>query len=366
MILFSYFIYKYLISFIRVLFGFTLLVLSFDFLTNINRLDGLNEQILNALILSFLRTTTYLSQAMPLIIMLSGLAFSVISTRSNEFIITRASGLSAIQSLLPVMLTAFIIGLLSISILDPLAGKLLKSYDAKIEKLRTNDKNSNIVKDDNLWMRQISNDGYQVIKASNESNNGQKFNYLTLFNYNNNGKIIDRYFSKKAFLKEGYFLLQNVTRWSDDKILDNGMIISEKIENLKIRTSITPSQLLEGYLAPDTISPFKMNNQIQQIKSAGFSVLKYQSKKMEQYARPFLFIVMIMIGTVFTFKNSRSRNAGISVILAVALGFFLHFFQSFSITLGRNNEIPLIIATWGPILSVGLIIMTLFLHYEDG
>jgi len=87
---------------------------------------------------------------------------------------------------------------------------------------------------------------------------------------------------------------------------------------------------------------------------------------MEQYARPFLFIVMIMIGTVFTFKNSRSRNAGISVILAVALGFFLHFFQSFSITLGRNNEIPLIIATWGPILSVGLIIMTLFLHYEDG
>jgi len=52
--------------------------------------------------------------------------------------------------------------------------------------------------------------------------------------------------------------------------------------------------------------------------------------------------------------------------LAVASGFFLHFFQNFCTTLGRSGEIPLIVATWSPIISIGLIAMTLFLHYEDG
>ena len=83
-----YFAKRFLVSFIRVFFGIVLLVLLFDFLTNLNRLNGIENQVWNALILSFLRTTTYLSLAMPLIIMLSTLAFSVSLSRSNEFIIS--------------------------------------------------------------------------------------------------------------------------------------------------------------------------------------------------------------------------------------------------------------------------------------
>ena len=82
-----YFGKRYLISFIRVFLSIVLLVLLFDFLTNLNRLNGIEAQIWNALILSLLRTTTYLSLAMPLIIMLSALAFSVSLSRSNEFIV---------------------------------------------------------------------------------------------------------------------------------------------------------------------------------------------------------------------------------------------------------------------------------------
>ena len=57
---------------------------------------------------------------------------------------------------------------------------------------------------------------------------------------------------------------------------------------------------------------------------------------------------------------------GLSVTSAVIFGFSLHFFQNFSITLGRSGEIPLMIATWCPVLSAGLVAIALFLHYEDG
>ena len=361
-----YFGKRYLISFIRVFLSIVLLVLLFDFLTNLNRLNGIEAQIWNALILSLLRTTTYLSLAMPLIIMLSALAFSVSLSRSNEFIVLRASGVSALKGLFSVILSAFFLGIISIFILDPLAGKMIGYYDIKLDKLRSKEQSQVLINDNGYWMRQATLNGHQIIKAVSVSNNGQILHQVTVFNYDKNGLVTERFFSENAVLENNELLLRNTIKWSDNKIKTNPIIANEKIKNLKIKTEITPAQLLDGYASPETISPWNMNKQIKKVKSSGFSVLKYQSKKMEQYARPFLFIVMVILGTVFTLQNSRSRNIGISVVLAVASGFFLHFFQNFCTTLGRSGEIPLIVATWSPIISIGLIAMTLFLHYEDG
>lgn len=361
-----YFTKRFLISFIRVLLGITLLVLLFDFLTNLNRLNGLESPLWNALILSSLRTTTYLSLAMPLIIMLSALAFSISLTRSNEFIISRASGLSALRSLLSVSISAFFLGLVSIFLLDPIAGKMIGYYDIKLNKLRNNQATKIIINENGYWMRQSSLNGHQIIKAYSASNNGQLLHDVSMFDYDKNGMIKHRFFSKNASLNKDEFIFINATKWTDEKIKNSPIAANEIIKNLIIKTKITPSQLLDGYASPETISPWNMNKQIKKVESSGFSILKYQSKKMEQYARPFLFIVMVLLGCVFTLQNSRSKNIGVSALMAVSSGFFLHFIQNFSITLGRSGEIPLIVASWSPILSTGLIAITLFLHYEDG
>jgi lipopolysaccharide export system permease protein len=361
-----YFAKRYLISFIRVFLGIVLLVLLFDFLTNLNRLNGIEKQVWNAFLLSLLRTTTYLSLAMPLIIMLSALAFSVSMSRSNEFIISRASGLSAFRSIFSVLICAFILGLISIFIIDPVAGRMIGHYDIKLDKLRSKEQSQILINDNGYWMRQTTLSGHQIIKASSASNNGRRLHQVSIFTYNKNGLILNRFFSEYASLNENELLLENATKWSDNKIKKNPKTAHEKFKTISFKTKITPYQLLEGYASPETISPWNMNNQIKKVKSSGFSVLKYQSKKMEQYSKPFLFLVMVIIGVVFTLRNTRSYNIGISVVTAVASGFFLHFFQNFCTTLGRSNEIPLVIATWSPILSIGLIAMTLFLHYEDG
>ena len=361
-----YFIKRFLVSFIRVLLGIILLVLLFDFLTNLNRINGLENPIWNALILSLLRTTTYLSLAMPLIVMLSALAFSISLTRSNEFIISRASGLSALRSLLSVLISAFFLGLISIFLLDPIAGKMIGYYDVKLNKLRSNQAARIIINEYGYWMRQPSLNGHQIIKASSASNNGQQLHDVSMFDYDKNGIIKHRFFAKNVSLNKDEFLFITVIKWTDEKIKDNPILASEIIKNLIVKTKITPSQLLDGYASPETISPWNMSNQIKKVKSSGFSILKYQSKKMEQYARPFLFIVMVLLGCVFTLQNSRSKNIGISALMAVTSGFFLHFIQNFSTTLGRSGEIPLFVATWSPILSTGLVAITLFLHYEDG
>ena len=357
---------QYLITFTRVFLGITLLVYLVDFLTNLNRLNELDSQILNASILSLLRTTTYLSISMPLIIMLSSLAFSINFTRSNEFIISRASGLSVLRSFVPVMLSAFLLGLISIFIFDPIAGKMNNQYDFKLAKLQSKKETKNKINDNEFWIRQLTSNGHQIIKAINTSNTNQELYQISIFVYDKNGMIIERIFSENASLYDNYFLLETATKWLESKLSKSQSAHGQTIKDLRISTEISSADLLDGHKPPGTISPWNMNKQIQKIKLSGLSTLRYESKKLEQYARPFLFITMIIIGSVFTIKKSRSRNIGFSAILAVLLGFFLHFFQNICITLGRSGELPLIIATWSPFLSIGLLTLALFLHYEDG
>ena len=153
--------------------------------------------------------------------------------------------------------------------------------------------------------------------------------HVSIFTYDKNGFILDRFFSEYASLNKNELLLKNVIKWSDNKIKTNPRTASERLKTVKFKTEITPNQLLDGYASPETISPWNMNNQIQKVKSSGFSVLKYQSKKMEQYAKPFLFLVMVIIGVLFTLRSSRSHNVGISVVSAVTLGVYLTFFSKF-------------------------------------
>ena len=204
-----YFAKRFLVSFIRVFFGIVLLVLLFDFLTNLNRLNGIENQVWNALILSFLRTTTYLSLAMPLIIMLSTLAFSVSLSRSNEFIISRASGLSALRSIFSVLICAFILGLISIFILDPTAGRMIGYYDVKLDTLRSKKQSKVTINDNGYWMRQSTLNGHQIIKAASASNNGQRLNHVSIFNYDKNGLILDRFFSEYALLNKNAFSIKD-------------------------------------------------------------------------------------------------------------------------------------------------------------
>ena len=208
-----YFAKRFLVSFIRVFLGIVLLVLLFDFLTNLNILNGNENQVWNALILSFLRTTTYLSLAMPLIIMLSTLAFSVSLSRSNEFIISRASGLSALRSIFSVLICAFILGLISIFILDPTAGRMIGYYDVKLDTLRSKKQSKVTINDNGYWMRQSTLNGHQIIKAASASNNGQRLHHVSIFNYDKNGLILDRFFSEYASLVKNELLLENVIKW---------------------------------------------------------------------------------------------------------------------------------------------------------
>ncbi|GLQ34129.1 LPS export ABC transporter permease LptG [Amylibacter marinus] len=361
-----YFCKRFLVNFIRVLLAIALIVFLIDFLENISSTSKTNAPFQNALSLTILRAPTFLSTAMPLIVMLSSLAFCIGLARSSEFVISRAAGLSALRSLIPPMFCAMGLGILSVMFYEPLAGQMYNSYDTKRAQIRGAAAAPVSLHDSGFWMRQSSPNGHHVIQAQTATKNGRVLKGITLYEYDENGIIVSRMVAETGYLNTGEWVFVNTQRWRDALLVNAPEQAKSSARFYRLKTDITPQQLLDGYPKPETLSPIDMPRQIAALETAGFSSLKYRAQQINQIARPLLFAVMMIIGAVFTLKTSRQGGLGIAVLSSLIFGFSLHFLHNFASTLGSSGEIPLWVAAWAPILSAALVALSLFLHYEDG
>lgn len=76
---------------------------------------------------------------------------------------------------------------------------MINSYEQKLDMLNNAKHPTILINDNGYWMRQTSLNGNQIIKASSASNNGKILHNISIFNYNLDGDIINRFLLKQVF-----------------------------------------------------------------------------------------------------------------------------------------------------------------------
>jgi len=305
-------------------------------------------------------------QAMPIIVMLSGLTFCVGLARSNEFVVTRAVGVAALRAMLAPALTAFLLGLATILFLNPISA-VFSVYHDDLRAAYTDQKRGSVsFGDDGFWLRQKDDVGHTVIHAQSSNSRGTSLREATALKFDGDGQLVKRIFSRTAILRQSEWVFTNGKTWSTGRRWVNPEQRSETFEILRFPTDITPAQILDGYPKPEAVPIWNKRATIQSIGNAGFSTLPHRIHLNMELARPLMLMAMMVIGAAFTLQTSRMGNLGVSVFLALICGFSLYFLQNLAMTLGEAGEIPVFAAAWAPPLAALLFAVGLFLRFEDG
>ncbi len=366
MTLHLYFGRRFLQSFVRILAVLAVLIFVIEGLENIRGLSKDGVTFGESLILAATRTPSFVLQTLPIIVMLSALSFCVALARSNEFVVSRAVGMSALRSMAIPAFYAFALGLMAILVLNPLAA-IFSAKHTELRRVYTNTEHSAVsIGEDGFWLRQKDDDGHTVIHAQNTNRRGTSLRRATALKFNAEGELISRLFSRTAILSNGAWIFTNGKYWKTDRNTRNPESSAETFEIRRFPTDITPEQILEGYPKPDTVPIWGLPRMIRTIDSAGFSSLPHVIHLNIELARPLMLIAMIVLGAAFTLQNSRLGNLGVSVFLALICGFALYFLQNLAMTLGEAGEIPVFVAAWAPPLSGLLLALGIFLKFEDG
>jgi lipopolysaccharide export system permease protein len=300
---------------------------------------------------------------LPFIFLFGTMAAFVTLNRRSELIAMRAAGVSAWRFIFPAAGAAFLLGVLDVMALNPLAAALNGRYeDAKAV---IEEGGAGRVGMTPVWLRQGDEHTQVVIHAQSHDMRGGvvRLQHVSLFlqNVTPGGSLqfTRRIEADEARLDPGFWRLSDVREATPGA----GSVRSE---TLSIPSSLDRRTAMEKFAAKDAVGFWRLPETIQRADTAGFSSAPYRLRYQELLATPLLFVGMSVLAAAFSLRLMRLGGLAGLAGAGVALGFAIFFFDRLCGALGAAEVIPPVIAAWTPPLVALLAGFTLLCYTEDG
>lgn len=363
--LYFYFARRFLFGLFWLFLVFLLLSALLEMIESLRKFDSSNSGFLQILRLTALRLPASLYEIAPLVVILSTIQVFLSLAKSSELVIARASGRSALQSLVSPVLVALIFGLVMVGVFNPIVAATTKQYGLESNRLLKGANSVLSISPEGLWLRQGSQDGQVVVHAKRSNSDGTELIDVTFVGFSTSGEPEFRVAGNRAVLTPGAWVVDNAKLWQFDRGLNaekNAVFHSE----YKIPTNLTAAQIQDGFGRPSTIPIWELPAFIDRLKQAGFSSRHHEVWFQAELSLPAFLVTMVLVGASFTMGHSRVTNTGMMVLLALGVGFAVFFIRNFAVVLGENGQIPVILAAWAPPAAGILMALGLLLHAEDG
>ncbi|QYX55594.1 LPS export ABC transporter permease LptG [Roseovarius sp. SCSIO 43702] len=362
MILHLYFARKFLWTFLGLALTFAVLLGLIDLVDEVQ--DNPNLPFGEVLEIVLLNMPHANYEIMPLVLILASVGLFVRLARSSELVVVRAAGRSALAGLAGPATVAALIGVLAITMFNPIVAASSKRYSDLNNRIAGVGENVLAISAEGLWLRQGTAAGQTVIHAASASPDLSVLYDATFIGFSPAGDPASRVTAATAELGAGEWTLRDAKYW--DLTTGSNPEAGARFEaEMTMPASLTRERIVESFGKPEFIPIWDLPRFIAQLETAGFSARRYAVWFQMELAQPLFLIALVVIGAAFTMRHARLANTGTSVLAAVMLGFGLHYIRNFAQVLGENGQIPVALAAWAPPVASLLLAFGIFLQRED-
>ena len=137
-------------------------------------------------------------------------------------------------------------------------------------------------------------------------------------------------------------------------------------DRMTVPSTLTQERIRDSFGTPSVVPIWDLPAYITQLEIAGFSARRHMVWLQMELARPLFLVAMVLVAAGFTMRHSRLGRTGVSVLLAVMLGFGLYYVRNFAQILGENGQVPALLAAWAPPVASVLLALGVILQREEG
>lgn len=324
--------------------------------------------VFTAIGLSLMKMPMLTEHTMPFIILVGAIiAFSRLS-RLTELPAMRAAGLSAWRFLTPMAVLAGVLGIFTITVLNPVGASLNERFQTNRAMLTGAPVDGISAERNGVWLRQGSETDQIVIHAESTGTDGIQLNNVDLLEferiYTRNQGTDDFSFRRRisadtATLKDGFWELINVT----EHVPDQAPVMRDA---LSIPTNLDPAKLLDRFAAPSTVGFWRLPGFIAQTERAGLDASRYRMHYQALLASPILYIAMALIGALVCLRLARLGGTGELIAWGAFAAIMLYFVTELTSSLGAAGAAPMSIAAFAPPLFALFSALTAIAYLEDG
>jgi lipopolysaccharide export system permease protein len=305
--------------------------------------------------LSFLRTPTVAEQALPFAVLFGSMIAFLNLSRKLELVVARAAGVSVWQILTPPLIVIASLGVLTVVAYNP-ASAWMKQRADEVENQVFGGRDSPW---GDLWLRQKSVDGQAIIHAGGKDAEGARLSRVEIFNFDDRGNFVERVDAGSGELHDGYW------EFHDAKVVAPGFETLPASTYL-LATNLDRREVAQAFVAPETVSFWKLPGLAEQTAKAGLDSTAYRLKYQELLARPLTLAAMVFVAACFSLRFFRMGGVEYMVSGGVAAGFMLYVATKVINDLGEAGFISPAVAGWSPGLVGCLFGVYVLLQQEDG
>ena len=317
---------------------------------------------LKVLSLVGVKSPSVIVQLLPFVFLFGTLGAYVSLNRRSELIAMRAAGVSAWRFVLPAAACAFVLGIVSVTAIAPLAAWGDSHWQS--ERKRINGGGGEVAEETQpVWLREGDDNRQMIIRGERQDRmTGQLINatfFIYAINPDGQRRFTERVDAKSAYLTAG--------RWRLTDVLGGqGGQQGVRYATLDLPSDLADEEAFQQFERPQSLSVWSLPGQTQRINAAGFATTAYTLRFQQLLATPLMYTAMSILAAAFSLRLMRLGDMARMAVSAVVLGFGFFFVNQFSAAMGSAEVIPPFLAAWLPAILTALAALTLLFYTEDG
>ncbi len=324
--------------------------LSLAFILNIfeeiNFFKDTDASITLPIFLTFLNVPSVIFEIFPFIFLITAQFAFIKLMEQNEIIVMKNFGLDNLKIIKILSILSFFLGLLIITIYYNFSSSLKYSYLNLKNTYAKDNKYLAVITENGIWIKDQVKENINIINANNFQNN---FLYeVDILQFDKDFNFLKNIISPKILIKEKSWILDNA-------IIYNSEGDVEKVKRYILDTNLNFNDLNSLYSNLSSLNIFELNNLKKKYESINYSSTEIDSAIQKLISFPFYLMIMTVLASALMVNIKHNKSKIFYLIFGILISVIIYYLSFFFEELGKNEQIPLGISIWIPLIIVMLI-----------
>ena len=342
----KYIVNTFLSIILKTLLVFLSLIIIMGVFEELSFFSRLDTKFYLPILLVLMNSFSILYILFPFIFLIGAQFFFIKILDSNELIAFKNYGLSNNKILSIIALTSFLSGIMIISIFYNISATLKFKYlDLKNEYTNDNRYLASIT-ENGLWIKDDNDSEVYFINAEKVSVN--KLHNVEILVFDKNFQLNKTIFTIEADISN--------KRW----LMDEAIIVTENgdreiVENYSFFSNFDYVKINNLYSDLSALNIFELIKLQKDYKKVNYSTTEIDMHIKRMVSYPFFLAIMTIFSSIIMLNIKHQKPKVFYAVGGVLLSVLIYYINFFFGALGKNEQIPIILAVWLPIFILSII-----------
>ena len=324
--------------------------LSLAFILNIfeeiNFFKDLEVSITLPIFLTFLNIPSVIFDIFPFIFLITAQFAFIKLMDQNEITVLKNFGLDNLKIIKILSMLSFCIGIIIITIYYNFSSSLKYSYLNLKNTYAKDNKYLAVITENGIWIKDEFGENINIINA-NKFNNKILYG-VDIIQFDQNFNFKNNIISQEIFINEKTWLIKNAN-------VTNSKGQLNLIENYKLETNLNYNDVNSLFSNLSSLNIFELNDLRKKYENINYSSTDVNSAIQKLISFPFYLTIMTILAATIMINIKHNKSKIFHLIFGILISVIIYYLSFFFEELGKNEQIPIGISIWVPMIIIMLI-----------